>query len=434
MKAYRITKELSNEIHKIGNNKKINDLDEKLLTALYKMRMYPKIESQQQEHLPAKLKPVSHISLNVAQDCDMNCIYCYGGKGEYKDRGLMKSTTAFCAVDWLIEQSRDKKDLAITFFGGEPLLNFKLIRKVVDYAKEKCKKHNKEIHFSMTTNGTLLTKEVIDYINENNFSIVISYDGNIDVQKLNRPLKSISMNHEELEKRVKEFLATRKNRRNTSCRITVTKYNCNLKEVSEYLLNLGFYKIHWTEAIPPIDNDLNNCTYQLTDKHQKSLLLYIEDLEKETFNRIKNDKPLSDRYIMAYIQRLYKKSKKNYFCGVGRGLVGISKDGNIYPCHRFVGHDKLKIGLVNGKMDEKLKITFNNYGNTNIYCVKCWARYFCGGGCLYENMSGVYTDRPIPYENRCKILKRSVEMAISVYDSLNNEDRKKIGIIDKEND
>lgn len=190
MQAFRINRALSDEIDglRIHRNYTAMQLPVGLQKAYDQMGL---LASQQRiqdspEPIPA-MEPIKHISLNVAQNCNLSCIYCYGVDGEYNQKGLMRPETAFKAVDWLIEQSQDVKDLVITFFGGEPLLNFRLIKQVVPYAREKAQQHQKNVHFSITTNGTLLTKEAIEYFNENKFSVVISFDGDLEMQNKNRP-------------------------------------------------------------------------------------------------------------------------------------------------------------------------------------------------------------------------------------------------------
>ena len=209
MRAFRINKALSDEIDglRIHSNHTAMQLPVDLQKAFDQLGL---LISQQRiqdspEPIPA-MESIKHISLNVSQSCNLSCIYCYGVDGEYSQKGLMKTDTAFRAVDWLIEHSMDAKDVVITFFGGEPLLNFRTIKQVVTYAKEKAQQHNKDVHFSITTNGTILSKEVIEYLNENKFSVVISFDGDLEMQNKNRPFKRNNGSYEITGRRVQEFL------------------------------------------------------------------------------------------------------------------------------------------------------------------------------------------------------------------------------------
>jgi len=426
MCAYRIGRPLSDKIDRLENCacKIWSDLPDDLITALNNLGLLVPTHSSNAstQPIPAR-EPIKHISLNVAQSCNLNCVYCYGMDGEYNQKGFIDKEVAFRAVDWLIQQSMNEKVILITFFGGEPLLNFPLIKQVVTYAKEQTQGCGKKVFFSITTNGTLLTKEIDAYLNEQGFSVVISFDGTLQMQNLNRPFKNKNGSHENTQSRVQEFVATRDGK--VTARATITSYNANLKMVRDSLREIGFKRSLCAEASPNIFNNKINgscCSYSLREDQKKELLNDIMNQAEETFIAIKQrERPFSG-IIFGILHRLNTKLKRKYYCGVGRGLVGVSIDGTVYPCHRFVGSSGFEMGTVNDFNSDSRSAYINNYGVSTKHCSTCWTRYFCGGGCLYEAlMTNGTMDKP--YSNSCDQIRRFVEKGIVVYDKLDKSDR-----------
>ena len=383
------------------------------------------------DNAPYSKSAVTQICLNVSQTCNLNCVYCYGDDGEYGRRGLMKSDIAFKAVDWLIKFSGNKKTIIITFFGGEPLLNFNLIKKVVEYAKGKAPLFNKKVLFTITTNGCFLDNRVIDFLNQENFSIVVSCDGDLKAQQINRPFKSAIGSHKIIENNIANLISSRKLKTNTSARITVTKQNADLQTQVAYLSKLGFKKVNWAEAIFSSESSMQE-QFKLTSDDYNEILEYFDYLADTTIVAIKKREYPSDTRLIPHIIRLHNKTKRYFFCGVGRGIVGISIDGDIYPCHRFVGNDDYKIGNVKLENALEYKSTLN-LGVKNNICSACWARYFCGGGCVHEYTYSANSEQNIPSEEGCNLIKKSVESAIFVYNSLSSEDKEFLFKRDKRN-
>ncbi len=316
------------------------------------------------------------------------------------------------------------------------MLNFPVIKEVVQYAREKEQQSRKRIHFSITTNGTLFSEVVNRFLNENKFSVVISFDGDLAMQNKNRPFKRSKRSHEITKKRIEEFLESRGG--NATGRATITAYNADLKRVRDSLMQMGFKRVEMTEASPPnltaqAGNNRIQPSFVINTSQRKAMLEDLEEQAKETLKAVKERKHTSTSKILGIIRLLYSKRKRRYFCGVGRGLVGISISGDIYPCHRFVGIEDLKMGNINefdgGCQKACIKNTLRNYGVMRPRCRECWARYFCGGGCMYESIqaNGSETD---PDENWCRELRRSVELGIAVYDQLDGADREYIRLME----
>lgn len=420
LNLYKIDKELYKDIHEWRKNETIPN--QNLLLILKEMG----ISSESSGHVSSNNTPyskstVTQICLNVSQICNLNCVYCYGDEGEYGSRGLMKADTAYKAVDWLIKSSGDKKTVIITFFGGEPLLNFNLIQKVVTYAKEQAPLFNKRALFTITTNGCFLDKRVIDYLNQENFSIVVSCDGDLKSQQINRPFKSSVGSHKLIENNITNLITSRKLKSNTSARITVTKQNADLQTHVAYLSKLGFKKVNWAEAIFSSESPKKE-QFKLSYDDYNKLSAYFDFLVDITILAIKNREFPADTRLIPHITRLYNKSKRYFFCGVGRGIVGISIDGDIYPCHRFVGDDNYKIGNVRKGTALEYK-SILNMGVDNNICRACWAKYFCGGGCVHEYNCSTDAEKNTPSEEGCRLIKKSIESAIYVYNCLTSEDK-----------
>lgn len=157
----------------------------------------------------------------------------------------------------------------------------------------------------------------------------------------------------------------------------------------------------------------------------------MEELTEETIDKLKRRNKVIDKSILIYIKKLYRRSKRSNYCGVGQGLVGISKTGDVYPCHRFVGHEDMRMGNVNTAKIFNKEFSLNNKGILSTTCKTCWARYFCGGGCIYESLQA-NDSLYVPDEKWCLKLKKSVELGIYAYDKLNIDDKKYLGFIKNE--
>lgn len=369
-------------------------------------------------------QPLTYISLNVAQVCNLSCVYCYGVDGEYGLRGKMDEQTAFKSVDFLIKESRDRKKIGIGFFGGEPLLNYPLMKNVVKYAKEKAKINEKRITFSITTNGTKFTPEVNDYLNENNFSVIVSFDGNQEVQDKNRPFRGGQGSYQDTKPKIEEFLKSRNGR--ATGRATLTNHSDDLKSVKDELLKMGFNKAHASVATVSEFASDNRDIRKIQDDELRRILVDYSKEANEFMTNVKSRELSTDQLNGIFyqnIQQLKNKSKRYHFCGVGRSMVGIAINGDVYPCHRFVGEDKFKLGNVD-KFDSKSRSKYSeSYTQNHPVCSNCWARYFCGGaGCIQDNevTKGSFDEINV---NHCTKLKHQVKLSFDIFNNLNDNDK-----------
>ncbi|GEN73677.1 radical SAM/SPASM domain-containing protein [Chryseobacterium lathyri] len=370
--------------------------------------------------------PLTNISLNVAQVCNLSCVYCYGVDGEYGLKGKMNEETAFKSIDFLVKQSKNQKNITITFFGGEPMLNYPLIKKCVDYSREQAEKHNKAIKFSITTNGTKFNKEVNKYLNDNKFNVIVSFDGDQETQDKNRPFRGGQGSYEKTLPKIQEFLKSRDG--NATARATVTNHTSDLKLLKTRLKEIGFKHANATVAtVSEYANDNRGVSsINLEDEMMKDIYDAENNEAREILASIKGRKSLNalgSSKILNLVFSLKEKEKNKFACGVGRRMVGIAINGDVYPCHRFVGEDKFKLGNVDNFEEGRRKEYSVSFLDKHPVCSKCWAKYQCGGGgCIQDNevMKG---DVDNINTRHCSELKHQLKHAINIYSELNEDDR-----------
>jgi uncharacterized protein len=369
-----------------------------------------------------KSTPIRNIALFITQNCNLACIYCYGKEGGYGSSGHMNSTTARMAIDWLIKQSGDIKTLGIAFFGGEPLLNFPLMKKVVEYAKQRGSQFNKDFEFSITTNGSLLTDEKIAFLNENKINPIVSFDGSKDVQDSQRPFKGGQGSYDVIEPKIRKLLNTFPN---ATARATL-KGATKPKEVTVALNKIGFRSTHMTIASPSLFDVLDKrmgeeCGSQSMttdlDLDAEDLLqsIKLRDVDKLLWLKENGD-------LVSRLTAFFNKEKKYFGCGAGRAYVGVDNTGGVFLCARFVGNTEYKLGNVFEGQPFREKY-MNSPIRTVEECKNCFARYICGGGCYHENVgaSGAVDKPSVSY---CRIMRRSVEMVAYIASQLTDGDRK----------
>lgn len=356
--------------------------------------------------------PIKSMCLNVAHDCNLRCKYCFASTGDFGGgRKLMPFEVGRAALDFLVENSGSRRNLEVDFFGGEPLMNFDVVKKLVEYGRSLEKTHDKHFRFTVTTNGILLDDEKIDFINLEMKNVVLSIDGRREVNDAMRPHADGRGSYDEIVEKYKK-LVERRNGGEYYVRGTFTHKNLDFASDVLHLADEGFDQI----SVEPVVCDADSA-YALKE----------EDLPK-IFGEY-------DRLAKAYIERRRKGSGFNFFhfmvdldegpcilkllrgCGSGNEYVAITPDGEIYPCHQFVGQDGFVMGNVltqNGKLEGELKSRFSK---ANIFtkksCSECWARYFCAGGCNANNelYSG---DMLTPLKITCELEKKRLECALMI--------------------
>jgi uncharacterized protein len=355
---------------------------------------------------------IKAMCLHVAHDCNMRCAYCFAGTGEYSgERSLLKEETGKKAIDFLLSHSGNRRNLEIDFFGGEPLMNWGVVEKLVAYGREEEKKYGKNIRFTITTNGLLLDEKKEAYINEHMDNVILSIDGRKEVNDRVRKTPNGAGTYDLIMGNLKRFAEKRSALgKQYFVRGTYTKLNKDFAEDVKHLADLGFANISVEPVVAADGSELAISEADiptLKEEYNKlaDIFLEYEDAGKP-FQFFHFNVDLSGGPC------LYKRASG---CGAGTEYVAVSASGDIYPCHQFVGEEGFLLGNVSDNLFEnKLKEQFSN---VHIFskkaCRGCWAKYYCSGGChanaWHEN--GFFE---IPYEIGCKLEKKRLECAVGL--------------------
>lgn len=358
-------------------------------------------------------KKVSAIILMIVQECNLRCVYCYGNGGEYTNKGIMSQKTAFDSVDFLINNS-DEKELFITFFGGEPLLNFKLIKEVVEYCKKREKETGKQFRYSITTNGTLINEKIEKFLKDNKFVIQISIDGKKEKHNANRYDINGVGSYETVIKKTENL---RKDSL-VSARATVSSNNMGYVEIFEHLVSLGFRVV----PIAIAKNMLKDSDYSELYKEYEKYIDHFEKLIQK--GDIAKAKKMID--LLSAIEKIEYGSERYLGCGVARNMYAVDIDGRLYPCHRFVANKEYSLGdIKNGVSTKRSEFIKNLHIGNHDQCKDCWAQNLCLGGCPNENLLETDSINKASQKN-CILTKLMYEKLIEVYVRLTEEQKNKL--------
>ncbi len=358
---------------------------------------------------------VKAMCLHVAHDCNLRCKYCFASQGDFKgQRLLMDYEVGTKALDFLLQNSGNRKNLEVDFFGGEPLMNFELIKKLVDYGRKEEVKYDKHFRFTTTTNGVLLDDEVMDYLNENMDNVVLSLDGRKCINDYMRPTTNEKGSYDVIVPKFKEFV-DRRGDKDYFIRGTFTNKNLDFSKDLLEFYNLGFKK---TSMEPVVTDERED--YAIREEHLEQILAEYEKMSKDYIEIRKKDKDFTFFHFMIDLTQGPCIIKRTVGCGAGSEYVAITPEGDIYPCHQFVGEEEFKLGHVDtGIVNTDLR---ENFKCSNVFtkdeCSNCWARYYCSGGC-HANAYYSNNDLSKPYKVGCEMEKKRIECAISI---LANED------------
>src|SRR5665648_394108 len=353
---------------------------------------------------------VKAMCLHVAHDCNMVCTYCFGEQGTFAgSKCLMSLEVGIKAIDYLIANSGSRRNLEIDFFGGEPLMNFEVVKKLVDYGREQEKLFSKNIRFTITTNGLLLDDEKTEYINQTMDNVILSIDGRPEVNDNMRKTVNGSPTYDVITKNYLNFVKKREGL--YYVRGTFTRNNLDFAKDIEHLVNLGFSNV----SVEPVVTDLKQpYALQETDRdkifeeYDRLTDLYMEKMNKgEAFDFFHFNVDLEQGPCIV---------KRLSGCGAGTEYLAISPEGDIYPCHQFVGNKDFYIGnLFDMEIINKQR---NKFLNASIYnkedCRNCWAKFYCSGGC-HANAINISGDINKPYKLGCDLEKKRLECAVGIY-------------------
>lgn len=382
---------------------------EYILNNMVKHGFIKKQEHQPEESIFDKIPgDIRTITLLVVQECNLRCSYCYGEDGNYNDSGVMDINTAKKSVDFLIEKSKSDS-LSVCFFGGEPLLKFDLIKEVIAYCCEKEKETNKKFGFTMTTNGTLINKEIEDFIIDNKIKVQISIDGDKRTHDCNRYYSGKIGSHDMVLRKTESL----RKKGLVDARATITGGELNLIQIYDYLSSIGFAKI----ALSPAFNLLSDEEYEMLANAYIELYLNFEKRIKEK----KYKEVLRNKIFMQELGQVNNSKIRRVSCGVARNLYAIDINGDIYPCQRFVSNKEFALGNVFKSDSGQEEFLKNRTNNNNKKCSSCWARNLCVAGCPHSNLSAT-GDINLPYEPYCKYVKKVKKELINIYLRLSDKE------------
>lgn len=354
--------------------------------------------------------PVKAMCLNIAHDCNLRCEYCFASTGDFgKGRKLMTFETGKKAIDFLLEKSADRQTLELDFFGGEPLMNFDVVKQIVEYARSKEAEYNKKFRFTITTNGLLLNDEITEYINREMSNVVLSIDGRKCVNDKVRKRVDGSGCYDTILPKFKKVVEGRGDK-DYYVRGTFTKYNLDFADDVYALYNEGFDQI----SIEPVVGDPKQ-PYALTEKELFAAFNEYEKLAVRMLDGEKKGEKFNFFHFMIDLDQGPCAIKRLRGCGCGNDYIAITPDGDIYPCHQFVGMEDFKMGNIDeGTFDLEMK---NRFASAHIYtkpeCKKCWAKFYCSGGCNANNH--IYAgDIHNAHKFSCELEKKRLECAIMI--------------------
>lgn len=381
------------------------------LFALYQAgELFSEDDYEKYQSLTA-LSPVKAMCLHIAHDCNMRCEYCFASTGDYQGgRKLMSAEVGKQAIDYLLHHSQGRRNLELDFFGGEPLMNFNVVKEIVDYARSKEKEYNKVFRFTITTNGILLTDDKIEFINREMSNVVLSLDGRPDVNDRVRKRVDGSSCYDAIVPRFQKMAAARGDKP-YYVRGTFTKYNLDFVKDVLYLNELGFDQI----SVEPVVAE-ENMPYAITEKDLPAIFAEYDKLAEEMIKRENGEKKWFNFFhFMIDLDQGPCAIKRLRGCGCGNEYVAVTPDGDVYPCHQFVGHEDWKMGSVfDFSIDTAMKERFAKstvYGKED--CRNCWAKFYCSGGC---NANGMIYNGDIlkPHKISCETEKKRIECALYI--------------------
>ena len=357
------------------------------------------------ENTPQVIKA---MCLHVAHTCNLNCSYCFASQGKYHgERALMSYEVGKQAFDFLIANSGSRRNLEVDFFGGEPLMNWDVVKQLVAYAREQEKIYNKNFRFTLTTNGMLLDDDVIDFCNKEMHNVVLSLDGRKEIHDRLRVDYAGKGSYDRIVPKFQGFVK-RRGDKEYYMRGTFTHANPDFTKDLLHMADLGFDRLSMEPVVcAPGD------PAALTDEDIQVVKEQYEILAKEMLKRRKEGRPFTFYHYMLDLTGgpcIYKRLSG---CGSGTEYVAVTPWGDLYPCHQFVGEEKYKLGDIwNGITNEAIRQEFrscNAYSRPD--CRDCWARLYCSGGCAANayhatgSISGVY-------HQGCELFKKRIECAI----------------------
>ena len=351
---------------------------------------------------------IKALCMHIAHTCNLNCSYCFASQGKYHgERAMMSFEVGKQAFDFLIANSGTRRNLEVDFFGGEPLMNFDVVKELVAYARSIEKDHGKNFRFTLTTNGVLIDDDVIDFANKEMSNVVLSLDGRKEVHDRFRVDYNGKGSWEKIVPKFQKLVDARDGK-NYYMRGTFTHHNPDFLEDIKEMLSLGFKELSMEPVVCAADDPS-----ALTDEDIALVMKQYEDLAELMLKKHKEGDGFTFYHYMIDLKGgpcIYKRISG---CGSGTEYMAVTPWGDLYPCHQFVGEEKYKLGDVwNGVINTDIQ---DEFAQCNVYtreeCRKCWARLYCSGGCAANAYHATGSVKGI-YATGCELFKKRMECAI----------------------
>ena len=361
---------------------------------------------------------VKALCLHIAHDCNLACRYCFAEEGEYHGRrAIMSYEVGKQALDFLIANSGNRRNLEVDFFGGEPLMNWDVVKRLVEYGREQEKIHDKNFRFTLTTNGVLLNDEIMEFCNKEMANVVLSVDGRKEVHDNMRPFRNGSGSYDMIVPKFQKFAESR-GQKNYYVRGTFTRNNLDFADDVIHYADLGFQQMSMEPVVADPAED-----YAIREEDIPQILKEYDKLALEYIKRKKEGRGFNFFHFMLDLTAGPCVAKRLAGCGSGTEYLAVTPWGDLYPCHQFVGNEKFLLGnvdtgIVNTETRDEFKLC-NVYAKET--CKDCFARFYCSGGCSANayNFSGSINGA---YEIGCEMQKKRIECAIMIKAALADEE------------
>jgi len=355
-------------------------------------------------------KVIKALCLHVAHTCNLNCSYCFASQGKYQgDRALMTFEVGKQAFDFLIANSGTRKNLEVDFFGGEPLMNFDVVKELVAYARSIEKEHNKNFRFTFTTNGVLLDEEVMDFLNKEMVNVVLSLDGRKEVNDHFRKNYAGEGSYDIIVPKFQRLVEKREGK-DYYVRGTFTHNNIDFTNDLFHMADLGFTELSMEPVVCPPEDP-----YALTEEDLPKLFEQYEILAKEMIKRKKEGRGFTFYHYMLDLKNGPCIYKRITGCGSGTEYMAVTPWGELFPCHQFVGNPDYSLGNIwDGVTKPEVQDEFrscNAYARPD--CKDCWAKLYCSGGCAANAYNATGSINGI-YKYGCELFKKRIECAVMI--------------------
>ena len=353
---------------------------------------------------------VKALCLHVAHTCNLNCEYCFAAQGKYHgDRAVMSPEVGKASIDFLIKHSGTRRNLEVDFFGGEPLMNFDVVKEIVAYARSIEKEHNKNFRFTLTTNGVLVDDEVIEWANRECHNVVLSLDGREEVHDRLRKTVNGKGSYATIVPKFQHFVEKREGN-GYYLRGTYTRNNLDFTNDIFHMIDLGFDQLSMEPVVCAPEDP-----YALRAEDLPVLFEQYEILAKAQIERRREGKPFTFYHYMLNLEHGPCVYKRISGCGSGTEYMAVTPWGDLYPCHQFVGEEEYKLGdlwtgVTNTALRDEFKLC-NAYARPD--CADCWARMYCSGGCAANAYHATGSIRGV-YEYGCELFRKRIECAVMV--------------------